>query len=84
MNAAWKSIDKFEIHLVNKNFLLRTYAFALKRVLTKDIKNPGEAKFVRWQGLFANFDFEVEHIKGTTNCLYDSFAENLSSSKNML
>ena len=35
------------------------------------IKKPGEAKFARWQALFANFDFQVEHIKGTENCLPD-------------
>ena len=38
-------------------------------MLIKDIKNPGEAKFTRWQALFANFDFDVEHIKGSENCL---------------
>jgi len=43
----------------------------MKKVLTKDIKKPREAKFSRWQALFANFDFEVEHIKGKENHLPD-------------
>jgi len=40
-------------------------------VLTKDIKKAGEAKFSRWQALFPNFDFQVEHIKGKDNNLPD-------------
>lgn len=49
--------------------MLRSDALALQKVLTKDIKKPGEAKFARWQELFANFNFQVEHIKGAKNCL---------------
>lgn len=71
VTVAWNSIGKFEIHLVNKKFLLRSDAFALKKILTKDIKKLVEAKFARWQALFANFDFDVEHIKGSENCLLD-------------
>lgn len=43
----------------------------MKKVLTKDIKKMGEAKFARWQDLFANFYFKVEHIKGKENYLPD-------------
>ena len=64
-------MDKFEIHLINKKFLLRTNASAMKKVLTKDIRRAGEVKFSRWQALFANFDFDVEHIKGEENSLPD-------------
>ena len=71
VKAAWNSIDKFEIHLVNRNFLLRSDASALNKFLTKDIKNPGEAKFTKWQALFSNFGFDVEHIKGSEHCLPD-------------
>jgi hypothetical protein len=43
----------------------------MNKVLNKDIKSPGDAKFARWQALFSNFDFSVEHIKGTTNSIPD-------------
>ena len=71
VKAAWNCISKFAVYLINKPFLLRTDASAMKKVLSKDIKKPEEAKFARWQALFANFDFSIEHIKGKENCLPD-------------
>jgi len=71
VKTAWNSINKFEVNLVNKKFQRRIDVLAMKKVLTKDIKKPGEAKFARWQAMFANFDFEVEHIKGKENHLPD-------------
>ena len=71
VKAAWNCVSKFSIHLVNKCFLLTTDARALDKVLSKEIKNPEDAKFARWQALFANFTFKVEHIKGSENCLPD-------------
>jgi hypothetical protein len=43
----------------------------MNKVLNKDIRSPGDAKFARWQALFSNFDFSVEHIKGTNNSISD-------------
>jgi hypothetical protein len=43
----------------------------MNKVLNKDIKSPGDTKFARWQALFNNFDFSVEHIKGTDNSIPD-------------
>ena len=71
VKAAWNCVSKFSIHLENKFFLLRTDAKALDKVISKEIKNPEYAKFARWQALFANFTFKVEHIKGSENCLPD-------------
>lgn len=71
VKAAWNCIRKFEVYLINKPFLLRTDASAMQKVLTKNIKKAGEAKFARWQALFANFDLSVEHIKGKDNSLPD-------------
>jgi len=71
VKAAWNCISKFAVYFINKPFLLRSDASAMKKVLSKDIKKPEEAKFARWQALFANFDFSVEHIKGENNCLPD-------------
>lgn len=41
----------------------------MQKVLSKNIKKSREVKFSRWQALFANFDFTVEHIKGKDNTL---------------
>ena len=51
--------------------MLRTDATTMNRVLNKEIKTLSDAKFARWQALFSNFDFSIEHIKGTTNCILD-------------
>ena len=71
VKAAWNCISKFSIHLANKHFLLRTDAKELEKVITKVIKSPEDEKFARWQVLFAYFDFKVEHIKDSKNCLLD-------------
>jgi len=68
VKAAWNYIDKFALDLLYKKFLLITNASALKKVLIKDIKKSSESKFARWQALFENFDFDVEHIKRERNC----------------
>jgi hypothetical protein len=71
IKAALNSIYKFELYLIYKNFLLRTDAAAMNKVLHKELRNPGDHKFARWQALFGNFDFSIEHIKGTNNSLAD-------------
>jgi hypothetical protein len=43
----------------------------MNKVLNKDLKNPGDSKFARWQALFSNFDFSIEHIKGANNSIPD-------------
>lgn len=50
---------------------MRTDVAAMNKVLNKELRNPGDHKFARWQALFSNFDFSIEHIKGSTNCLSD-------------
>ena len=69
IKATLNAIQKFEIYLIYKKFLLRTDVAAVNKVLNKDIKSPGDTKFARWQALFSNFDFSVEHIKGTDNSI---------------
>ena len=69
IKAALNAIHKFEIFLIYKKFLLRTDVAAMNKVLNKYIKSPGDAKFARSQALFSNFDFFVEHIKGTINSI---------------
>jgi hypothetical protein len=57
IKAALNAIQKFEIYLIYKKFILRTDAAAMNKVLNKDLKNSGDHKFARWQALFSNFDF---------------------------
>jgi len=71
IKAALNAIQKFEIYLIYKRFLLRTDAVAMNKVLNKDLKSPGDSKFARWQALFNNFDFTIEHIKGSHNSIPD-------------
>ena len=41
----------------------------MNKVLNKEVKKASDAKFARWQALFSNFEFDIEHIKGSENCL---------------
>ena len=70
-----KNLKFFQI---NKKFVLRIDVAAMNKFLNKEVKNASEAKFARWQALFSNFDFDIEHIKGSENCLPDFLSrENL-------
>jgi hypothetical protein len=57
--------------LIYKKCILRTDAATMNKVLHKELNNWGGHKFARWQALFSNFDFTIEHIKGSTNSLAD-------------
>lgn len=63
IKAALNSIQKFELYLIYKKFILRTDAAAMNKVLHKDLKNSGDHKFARWQALFSNFDFSIDILK---------------------
>ena len=50
----------------------------MNKVSNKEVKKVSEAKFIRWQALFSNFEFDIEHIKGSETCLPDFLSrENL-------
>ena len=71
-------MQKFEIFFINKKFVLRTDVASMNKVLNKEVKKASEAKFTRWKALFSNFEFDIEHIKGSKNCLPDFLSrENL-------
>jgi hypothetical protein len=69
IKATLNDVNKFEIFLINKTKLLRTYVAVMNKVLNKEVKKASDAKFVRWQALFSNFDFDIEHIKGNENSI---------------
>jgi hypothetical protein len=79
IKAALNAIYKFELYLIYKKFILRTDAAAMNKVLHKELKNPGDHKFARWQALFSNFDFSIEYIKGSTNSLADFLKQRTSA-----
>ena len=39
--------------------------------MKKDVKKASDGKFARWKALFNNFDFDIEHIQGTSNSIPD-------------
>jgi hypothetical protein len=43
----------------------------MNKVLNKKVKKASDGKFARWQALFSNFDFDIEHIKGNENSIPD-------------
>lgn len=80
IKAALNAIYKFELYLIYKKFILRTDVVTMNKVLHKELKASGDHKFSRWQALFNNFDFSIEHIRGTTNSLADFLSrENLQN-----
>jgi hypothetical protein len=53
----------------------------MNKVLHKKITKASEEKIARWQVLFENFDFDIEHIKVYENSIPDFLSrENLQES----
>ena len=52
--------------------ILKIDCKAAKDVLQNDVKNlVSKQIFARWQAILSCFDFEIEHIKGSSNALPD-------------
>ena len=64
------SISKFQVDLLNQEFLLRVDCKSAKSVLQKDIKNIASKHIsARWQAILSNFNFQIEYIKGENNLI---------------
>ena len=64
------SISKFQVDLLNQEFLLRVDCKSAKSGLQKDIKNIASKHiFARWQAILSNFNFQIEYIKGENNLI---------------
>ena len=60
---ALRCIEKFQIHLLNHDFVIRTNCSSLPFVLNNNIKNAtSKGKFVRWQELFSCYNYTIENI----------------------
>jgi len=65
-------ISKFQLDLLNQNFLIRVDCKSAKDILQKDVKNLASKQiFARRQTILSVFDFDIEYIKGTSNSLPD-------------
>jgi hypothetical protein len=69
IKEALNVVNKFEIFLINKKFMLRIDAATMNKVLNKEVKKERDAKFATWRALFSNFDFDIEHVKGNENSI---------------
>ena len=66
------TISKFQGDLLNQKFLLRINCKSAKNVLMKNVQNIASKQIVaRWQSILSCFDFDIEHIKGSSNTLPD-------------
>ncbi|KAJ9535106.1 LOW QUALITY PROTEIN: hypothetical protein OSB04_un001816 [Centaurea solstitialis] len=70
--AVIRVINKFSIYLTPVKFLVRTdnknFTYFLRIKLQGDNK---QGRLVRWQQWLSRYDFDVQHIEGTKNCLAD-------------
>ena len=65
-------ITKFQDDILNQNFFIRVDCKSAKYVLEKDVKNIASKQiFARWQFILSIFDFAIEYIKGSQNCIPD-------------
>jgi hypothetical protein len=62
------AVDKFHYYLHGNRFLLRTDHKALEWLDSARFTN---SKLERWAMQLQGYDFEVQHIKGSTNCVAD-------------
>ncbi len=70
--AVKNGIKKFEIYLIPKKFLVRSDNKQIKAFLKNNLElTVGNKRLIRLQTWFANFDFDIEFIKGKDNILPD-------------
>ncbi len=61
-------MKKFELHLMNKKFLIKNDSQTLAFVLKNPIRNfTSHGKFARWKAIFSCYDFYIRHVKEAEN-----------------
>ena len=76
-------ISKFQDDLLNQKFLVRVDCKSAKHVLQKDVQNIASKQiFARWQAILSIFDFDIEYIKGSQNCIPDFLTREFLQGKN--
>ena len=69
--AVKRGIERFEFHLVGHHFIVEMDMSCFPRMLDFKQKTIPNSQRLRWQQWFANYDFEVKHIKGKDNVIAD-------------
>ena len=64
-------IKKFEFHLVGHNFLVQLDNSSFPKILEFKNKELPEPQLLRLKDWFSKYQFEVKHIKGTSNVVPD-------------
>ncbi|KAL2519014.1 putative reverse transcriptase domain [Abeliophyllum distichum] len=65
--AVKRGIEKFQFHLIGHHFFIEMDMSAFPKMLSFKQKQIPNSQLLRWAEWFANFDFEVKHIKGHDN-----------------
>ena len=68
------AIERWEKFLLGRPFTLRTDHGALLTLLQRHSPTRKSAKFARWLERLSPFDYNVEHIKGSDNCIADALS----------
>jgi len=72
--AILKTVKKFEIHIIQKPFLIRTDNNNLtyfKKMKFDKRSARSRSRWIRWQLELAEYQYEINHIAGTDNSLPD-------------
>lgn len=71
--AVKRAIQKLELYIINKEFVIRTDNKNFKTFCTRKIdKQIGRGRLARWQEFFSQYDFTVEWKAGKDNILADT------------
>ena len=73
LGCIW-AIEHWEKFLLGRHFTLRTDHGSLRTLLTQHTSTRKSAKFDRWSQRLSRFDFDVQHIRGTTNVMADALS----------
>ena len=76
--AIIKGINKFEIFLLPKPFIIETDNTQVAGFIKNNTgKGVQVIRLSRWQTLFSYYNFKIVHIKGTDNFLADFLSRNV-------
>lgn len=68
------AVEHWEKFLLGRHFTLRTDHGALSSLLQHHTATRKSAKFVRWLERLQRFDYSIEYIKGSRNCVADALS----------
>ena len=74
MLACLWAVECWEKFLLGRHFTLRTDHGALLTLLKQHTTTRKSAKFTRWLERLSRFDYDVEHIRGSNNCMADALS----------